>query len=189
MIAALTLSAVLAAMPAVAQRVDDACFVAAEKKFSLPSGILRAIAKVESNFNPRAVNKSNANGTVDLGMMQINSIHLPRLAAAGWRAEDFWNPCKSIEAGAEILRAGIDAGGSLLAGLSRYNTGQSSSPVGMQYAQKVLAAAGSPGAGDLGVNVAAVASRSARVRVTIASVSPAGSSLTPSGAGWEVRRF
>jgi soluble lytic murein transglycosylase-like protein len=40
--------------------------------------ILRAITKVESNFNPRALNK-NQNGTYDIGIMQINSSWIPVL--------------------------------------------------------------------------------------------------------------
>lgn len=34
-----------------------------------------AIAKCESGLNPEATNTSNKNGTIDRGIMQINSIH------------------------------------------------------------------------------------------------------------------
>lgn len=44
--------------------------------------ILRAIAWQESHNTPDAINR-NANGSTDYGIMQINSIHLSRLAQYG----------------------------------------------------------------------------------------------------------
>lgn len=44
--------------------------------------ILKAILKVESGFNANAINR-NANGSVDVGMAQINSIHFSELARWG----------------------------------------------------------------------------------------------------------
>lgn len=41
------------------------------------------IAKCESNFNPDALNTRNANGTVDRGVMQLNSVHDSRLNELG----------------------------------------------------------------------------------------------------------
>lgn len=54
--------------------------------------ILKAILKVESNFNPGARNK-NPNGTVDVGMAQINSIHFGRLAMYGITEERLTDGC------------------------------------------------------------------------------------------------
>jgi soluble lytic murein transglycosylase-like protein len=41
-------------------------------RYAIDPNLLIAIAKVESNFNPAAVSKPNANGTRDYGIMQIN---------------------------------------------------------------------------------------------------------------------
>ena len=42
-----------------------------------------AVANCESRLNPSAVNKSNANGTVDGGLWQINSVHDKKLKELG----------------------------------------------------------------------------------------------------------
>jgi hypothetical protein len=43
-----------------------------------------AVARAESGWNPKAVNNANTNGTVDYGLMQINSIHEAILAGGNW---------------------------------------------------------------------------------------------------------
>jgi len=48
------------------------CFDEAACRYNISADILYAIAKVESNFNPGAVNW-NKNGSYDYGIMQINS--------------------------------------------------------------------------------------------------------------------
>ncbi|HEX2544490.1 MAG TPA: lytic transglycosylase domain-containing protein [Ramlibacter sp.] len=58
------------------------CLAAAAHYHAVNPWLLRAILKVESDFKADAVNR-NANGTVDVGMAQINSIHFPELARWG----------------------------------------------------------------------------------------------------------
>lgn len=54
------------------------------------------IVEKESNFNSKAVNKiHNRNGTVDYGLFQINSVHLPSLKMSG---TDLLDPMKNIKA-------------------------------------------------------------------------------------------
>lgn len=48
-----------------------------------------AVATCESNLNPMAYNPSNTNGSVDRGLMQLNSTHDARMDALGL---DPWNP-------------------------------------------------------------------------------------------------
>lgn len=83
--------------------------------------ILRAIAIVESGGRPDATN-SNRNGSVDYGMMQINSIHLPELARYGIGKADLYNGCKSVYMGAWILRQSIDKYGNTWAAIGTYNS-------------------------------------------------------------------
>jgi len=79
---------------------EDLCFNEAGVAYRISPQILKAIAEVESNYNPRAVNW-NANGTYDFGVMQINS------SWALSQGMDWWNtlgdPCSNIKGGAMIL--------------------------------------------------------------------------------------
>ncbi len=70
------------------------CVVAAAKRHSVNPWVLKAILKVESNFNPGAINR-NPNGTKDIGMAQINTIHLRELSKHGISGADLLDPCVS----------------------------------------------------------------------------------------------
>lgn len=96
--------------------------------------ILRAIGIVESGNRPEVTNR-NSNGSIDYGLMQINSIHLPELANYGIGKADLFNGCKSVYLGAWILRQSIDKYGNTWAAIGSYN---SSTPVYRdRYAAKV----------------------------------------------------
>ncbi|TSE30913.1 lytic transglycosylase domain-containing protein [Tepidimonas charontis] len=119
------------------------CLDAAQRHFRTPPGLVHAIARVESGLNPRAVNTANRNGTHDIGLMQVNSSHLPRLRGAGIDREHLFNPCINAFAGAEILARNLgETDGAIVPALAMYNTGRTDSSVGARYAQKVLAAWG-----------------------------------------------
>lgn len=117
------------------------CVPLLEQHFGLPSGIVPAIIRVESSGNPAAINRANRNGTVDYGLMQINSIHLPRLAAHGVDEQVLLSqPCVNVAIGADVLHQGLSrTGGALAPALSVYNTGRPDSSVGAAYAARVLA--------------------------------------------------
>jgi hypothetical protein len=76
------------------------CFEEAGALYGINPQILRAIAKVESNFNPRAVNK-NTNGTFDFGLMQINSSWAATLGKERWNS--LGDACSNAKTGAWIL--------------------------------------------------------------------------------------
>lgn len=124
-----------------------ACVAPIEQHFRLPAGIVSAIIKVESGGNPAAINRANRNGTVDYGLMQINSIHLPRLAAHGVDEQVLLSqPCVNVAIGADVLYQGLAAtGGALAPALSMYNTGRPDSSVGAAYAARVLSHFGEGG--------------------------------------------
>lgn len=69
--------------------------------------LLLAVLTVESRLNPNAINK-NTNGTVDIGMGQINSIHLPELQRYGLNAEHLKDACKATYVSAWMLRRGFN---------------------------------------------------------------------------------
>ena len=75
------------------------CFQEAGQQYGVSPDLLRAIAKAESNLNPSATNYNN-NGTVDIGLMQINSIWANQLGST-W--DYLFDPCTNVMAGAWIL--------------------------------------------------------------------------------------
>jgi type IV secretion system protein VirB1 len=127
---------------------------------------LRAVAAVESHFNPLAVrdnstheslmpqtlsaavvlarNRLKLGHSVDIGLMQINN---ENLASLGMSVEDAFDKCHSLTAGARILRSAFAAGSSeserqaaILISLSRYNTGRALAGIANGYADEVIAA-------------------------------------------------
>jgi hypothetical protein len=81
------------------------CWEEAGGRYGVHPWLLAAIATVESGLNPRAVNRSHESrtGSVDLGLMQINSRWLPVLARYGITREGLLEPCTSVMVGAWIL--------------------------------------------------------------------------------------
>lgn len=79
---------------------DELCFDEAGVDYGINPRILKAIAKVESNYNPRAINW-NRNGTYDFGVMQINSSWAVSLGMDWWNT--LGDPCSNIRGGAMIL--------------------------------------------------------------------------------------
>jgi soluble lytic murein transglycosylase-like protein len=79
---------------------DPLCFDEAGAMYAIHPNILRAIAKVESNFQTRAINW-NRNGTYDFGVMQINSNWAYSLGIDRWNT--LGDSCSNIKTGAMIL--------------------------------------------------------------------------------------
>lgn len=82
-----------------------ACWDKAAARYGVSPQLLYAVARVESNLNPSAVNSSHRarTGSYDIGLMQINSRHLPALARFGISEADLYDPCTSIMVGAWLL--------------------------------------------------------------------------------------
>lgn len=100
------------------------CFFDAGKRYKVDPYLLAAIAKVESNFNPKAVNL-NRNGTEDYGIMQINSYWIRTYKIP---MEWIENPCYNIHFGAMVLRRCLDLkGNDLYLAIDCYNRGSRAS--------------------------------------------------------------
>lgn len=106
-------------MPAFANNQYDVCFVDSAKKYNIDVNLLKAIAKVESSFNPFAINR-NA-GSEDIGIMQINSSWLPMLEKKGITKRDLFNPCVSIDVGSWVLAKNMATYGNTWNAVGAYN--------------------------------------------------------------------
>lgn len=68
------------------------CINDASQFHSVNPWILAGILKVESSFNPKAINR-NENGSVDVGIGQMNSIHFRELSKWGIAPKDLFDAC------------------------------------------------------------------------------------------------
>lgn len=98
----------------------DELFEKYSAQYNVPKELLIAIAQTESGFDPWATNK-NTNGTFDIGLMQINTVHLPKLRSIGLKAQDLYRPDVNIAFSAYILSTCFDKHGFNYRGLNCYN--------------------------------------------------------------------
>ena len=92
----------------------DAIFEAAGQKYNVPPNLLKAIAKVESNFRPNATSPKGA-----MGIMQL----MPG-TARGLGVTDAYDPEQNIMGGAKYIRQQLDKfGGDVRLALAAYNAG------------------------------------------------------------------
>ena len=103
------------------------CLEAASRAYRVPPAILVVLLNVEGG-SLGAVSQ-NTNGTVDIGPMQVNQIWVPQVAAHWSTTNDRAyralrdNLCANVEAGAWILRQGLDeAHGNFWDGVGYYHS-------------------------------------------------------------------
>lgn len=97
------------------------CIAAAADYHGVNPYLLRAILMVESQLNPKAVN-INKNGTRDIGVAQINSIHLPVLQSHGIKENHLMDACVNTYVGAWLLRKQIARYGMNWFGVAAYHS-------------------------------------------------------------------
>jgi len=99
----------------------DPIFEKAGRDFGIEPSLLKRIATIESSLNPNAINR-NKNGTVDIGLMQINTIHLKRLSKIGVTESLLHDPEVNIYVAALLLSSHIRKGGYNLETIGRYHS-------------------------------------------------------------------
>ncbi|KLD76638.1 lytic transglycosylase domain-containing protein [Xanthomonas hyacinthi] len=97
------------------------CFEQAADYQRVNARVLKAIAWQESRGKPQAMHR-NANGSVDYGQMQINSIHLPRLSHYGVSVRELMDPCASTYVAAWHLRQMMNKYGNSWAAVGAYHS-------------------------------------------------------------------
>ncbi len=87
---------------------------AAAKKYGLDAQLLAAVAAVESNFDPRAISRKNAQGVMQL---------IPKTSVR-FAVQNPFDPAQSIDAGARYLKELLDRfHGDVRLALAAYNAG------------------------------------------------------------------
>lgn len=126
----------------------DAIFAEASSCYNLPIGLLKAVATVESNFNPNAVSCAGA-----MGVMQL----MPR-TAQGLGVTDPFDARQNIMGGAQYLREQLNRFGDVRLALAAYNAGPGNVskyggmppfPGTQRYVDKIMGIWGDEAQGDL----------------------------------------
>jgi len=101
----------------------EKCFSSAASLYSVEKVLLKAIAKVESNYQCDAINE-NDNGSADFGLMQINNSWEPKLKKMGISWDNVvHDPCTNIHVGAWVLSSNFSEYGSSWYSVGAYNAG------------------------------------------------------------------
>ncbi|WP_245965988.1 lytic transglycosylase domain-containing protein [Pseudorhodoferax soli] len=101
----------------------EPCWRAAAERYGIAQELLIAVARTESGLNPRAVNRDHIDRTssYDIGLMQINSRHLPRLAQHGIAEADLFDACVNLHVGAWLLADAFNGLGPTWDAIGSYN--------------------------------------------------------------------
>ena len=114
----------------------NTCWDKAAHKYKLDAWMLLAIGATESAFRT-GIEAKNTNKTSDLGLMQVNTIHIPYFRKAGISPQELqYNSCTNIYAAADILRQCINKYGNNIDGVGCYHSQTPS--LRRSYGRKVL---------------------------------------------------
>jgi hypothetical protein len=87
-------------------------------RFDVSPALAFALSWEESRFNPRAINRSNRDGSIDRGLFQLNNRSFPNLEIPA-----FYEIETNVRYGIGHLRHCLDSGGTEVSALAMYNAG------------------------------------------------------------------
>ena len=116
---AAALACALVALPALSARAD--CIDDAAMRHQVNPLVLRAIGWQESRLQPRAMGR-NANGSIDVGAFQINSVHLGELGRYGIDRAALADGCTSAEVAAWHYRRQVERQGNSWLAVGAYHS-------------------------------------------------------------------
>lgn len=116
------------------KRVLEAEVERAADAYGLRRSVLKALVRVESAYNPKAISKVGARG-----IAQIMPFNASRCGLSD--AGKLWDATYNVRCGAQILREELDQHGDLHKALTVYNCGRVRCAEGQKYASKVIALA------------------------------------------------
>ncbi|BCB97116.1 hypothetical protein JZK55_20380 [Dissulfurispira thermophila] len=111
------------------------CFEEVGKEYGINPVLLKSIAQIESNLNPEAINK-NQNGSIDIGLMQINSFWVKTLRLDPSKLIS--DPCYNTTIGAKVLKQCIDRYGYTWEAVGCYNATSTAKKI--KYSWKIYKA-------------------------------------------------
>lgn len=97
------------------------CFDVASRYQGVNVNILRAIA-IRENRRCDSTIAHNTNGSVDVGCMQINSVHFPELANYGVAPRELMDQCKNVFVGAWHYKKMVRKYGNTWAAVGAYHS-------------------------------------------------------------------
>lgn len=109
------------ASPAAGAGARNACIEQAAARYNVHPDLVRAVIHTEGGTTGKV--SWNANGSYDMGLMQINSIHLRRLSEFGIsRDHVINNECVNIYVGSWLLTQAIAQDADFWRGVGRYHS-------------------------------------------------------------------
>jgi len=121
----------------ISQTATADCFLDASKRYGVNHSLLLAIAKVESNYNPEALNPDSH----ALGVMQIMPTNFAALKKYNIQESHLHDPCINIHVGAWILAGFMRQYGPVWRAVGGYGVGNGRTPAHERarviYADKV----------------------------------------------------
>ena len=116
------------------------CWEQAAATYGLDPLLLKAIGWQESRGWSHAVGPALADNNYALGVMQINTVHLPALRAQGIARSDLFNPCVNQQVGAWVLADCMNKLGTTWRAVGCYYAGPRSKNFAKQaeYARSVM---------------------------------------------------
>ena len=87
-------------------------------EFGIAPSLAFSLCREESRYDPKAVNRTNQNHSVDRGLFQLNSASFPKI-----KEEDFFKPAVNAYYGLAHLKHCLDTAGTEVAGIAMYNAG------------------------------------------------------------------